>query len=586
MARAGRPQGVMKGTTRAANDLARFLAELTDELTVREMARRYGGSKTVWGEYRCGARIIPLGRLNAVVRDRVRDPRGRTGLLQRARRLHEAALTAEAAADPGLDPDEALRRAEAGLAESERLVRGLLVLVATLLPEQAATPDAAARTGHEPDPGQWSGTPPQTPGDGPGPATRGDLLDRAFDQLGAVWDVHRTSERILSDLGPPYRQALDSGGGPTAPGPTAPVRQDISLALARTAGELEHSSWELEQLRQEWLSDVAGDDPHGTARATPLEGVVLERTDRPSWAHVTRSWEKAPSFRAPAQLPAAPGDTAEADRGGPPHSRLAAVAAAAVLGIAALTVIAGALVAQRTSAGPAADPAAELARERPPATAGLISPRSGAPASTPATPPSAGAAPSGASTPSSTAPAPLPSARAGEPPSAFPSPSGSSSATASPGSAPPSAPPNGLIRFANAGSRLCLAVPPGSTTPSDGLVQSRCGSSPEQQWHITPEGTGPSGQLYSVRNRHSGLCLSVDAARTTNDALITHYLCGDRQGLFPDQFWTLRHDSASQAWHLVNVNSGKCVSSRAGGAENEGILQQDCREDPWLMWRM
>lgn len=49
------------------------------------------------------------------------------------------------------------------------------------------------------------------------------------------------------------------------------------------------------------------------------------------------------------------------------------------------------------------------------------------------------------------------------------------------------------------------------------------------EWHLTWETAGPAGSVYSVRNPFSGLCLSVDAARTTNDAAVTHYLCGEWQ---------------------------------------------------------
>ncbi|MFD6892151.1 RICIN domain-containing protein [Streptomyces sp. NPDC059957] len=145
--------------------------------------------------------------------------------------------------------------------------------------------------------------------------------------------------------------------------------------------------------------------------------------------------------------------------------------------------------------------------------------------------------------------------------------------------------PDGLFRLANVDSRLCLAVPLGSTTPSQGLIQAGCDEFDEQQWYLTRETTGPAGSVYSVRNRYSGLCLSVDAAKPTNDAAITHYLCGDRQGLFPDQLWTLRYRSAHRSWQLVNVNSGKCVASRAGDRENDPILQQDCRDEPPTMWQ-
>ncbi|MEJ8645380.1 hypothetical protein WKI68_37535 [Streptomyces sp. MS1.HAVA.3] len=54
MVKAGRPQGDPKGTTEAANALAGFLRELTDGMSLRDLAERYEGGKTLWGEYRSG----------------------------------------------------------------------------------------------------------------------------------------------------------------------------------------------------------------------------------------------------------------------------------------------------------------------------------------------------------------------------------------------------------------------------------------------------------------------------------------------------------------------------------------------------
>ncbi|MEW5532081.1 hypothetical protein AB1328_19305, partial [Streptomyces virginiae] len=199
------------------DDLARFLVDLTAGLTVREMAQRYGGGKTSWGEYRSGARIIPRGRLNAVVRDRVRDGRGREAMLRRAGRLHDAALVAGADAEPPPRLDEALRRAEADLAESERIVRQLATVIATLLAERegagerprraggaedrsAEDPSAAVREAEvreaaepyaaDPEPRPASRGTPE-----PGPVAGGGLLDRAMEQLAAVWAVRAAARR-------------------------------------------------------------------------------------------------------------------------------------------------------------------------------------------------------------------------------------------------------------------------------------------------------------------------------------------------------------------------------------------------------
>ncbi|MFF1478533.1 RICIN domain-containing protein [Streptomyces sp. NPDC058301] len=563
--------------------MAGFLGELTAELTVRELAQRYGGGKTMWSEYRSGARIIPLGRLNSVVRDRVRDGRGRQTLLQRAHRLHEAALVAEAESGPGLKLDEALRRAEADLAEAEGLVRSLLALVGRLLVDKdglrAAAPEPEQRPG-APEPADTSApAPAPDAAQGPEPTADG-LVDRALRQLEAVRSVHRGAREILGQARAESRAALPAGSTASVPAGT-----DLVLALARTADALADTGYEVECL---WREHRAADGP-------PLQGVVLERTDRPSAVPVipqaalpTLPYDISP----PAPVPAGTAGqqlVVAAPRGGPVRSSLAVTAVLAVFTVLAVAVSAATAVVVVERERPAAP--APASREVQPYLLQYQPPsgdtgRSATPVTSPPGSPSSVAAPSPNATrpPATTAPA-----RGGGFVAPTSPPAAVAPASTDPKPAPTSAPeapdaPNGLFRLANAGSHLCLAVPAGSPTAADGMVQTGCGDNPEQQWHLTRESAGPPA-TYSVRNRFSGLCLSVQGARVDNGVAVTHYLCGDRQGLFPDQFWTLRYRSAFRAWQLVNVNSGKCAGSRAGSRDNEPVLQQDCRDDPWLMWQ-
>ncbi|MFJ6935417.1 RICIN domain-containing protein [Streptomyces sp. NPDC101132] len=546
----------MKGATAEANELAELLVELTGELTVREMARRYGGGKTMWSEYRCGARIIPLGRLNGVVRDRVRDARGLSVTLARARRLHEAALLADVAEGPAPDVAEALRRAEEDLGAAARLVRSLVSIIAMLLPGEAAAEGTVETAGAEGSPGVGA------------VGARADLvpyelLDRAVDRLGVAWAVGHAARQVTEGLLAQQRAALPASG----PGP---AESELALALARTDGALEHLEWEVAQLLEE-ATDLRG---HGRSpRTGAVDGVVLERTDRPGAG-------------VPARYGPPPRD---------PVRRLGAAAtafvAAAVLGVAALATTAVVVLAGRGAAGTVGTGATLRPVAAPPSAPVFFAPPGTAPgtsaAPTGATMPTLPALPGGTA-PSASAPGtlpapppPRPSAPLSAPPSPAPTPSASPTPTAS--ATPPSA---GLLRLSNAGSRLCLAVPEGSANPADGTVQTGCGERPEQSWYVIQEAAGPAGPVYSVRNRYSGLCLSVDAARTTNDALVTQYLCGDRQGLFPDQFWALRYNGALRAWQLLNLNSGKCAAARAGAQPGEQVTQQDCRDDPWLSWRV
>lgn len=212
MTRAGRPQGGPKGRTEAADELAGFLCEVTRGKTVRELAQRYGGGKTAWSEYRSGARVIALGRLNTVLKDQVRDPLRQEGLLAEARRLHDRALTAEVAGRPAPGVEEALRQARTDLAGSGRLVESLPAMV-TLLRDRADDGGAGYASSAAGVPSPAAGQPDAS--SGLAEARSGDAAsevaesavaeqvrlrpDRAVDQLAAARSVEAAARRAVAD---------------------------------------------------------------------------------------------------------------------------------------------------------------------------------------------------------------------------------------------------------------------------------------------------------------------------------------------------------------------------------------------------
>ncbi|MFD7516789.1 hypothetical protein ACFV85_18535 [Streptomyces niveus] len=94
--RAGRRQGAPRGRTEQANALASFVLEVTDGVTLRELAERYHVGKTMWGEYRSGQKLVPLDLLERLVADRTPDEATRVSRTRTARRLHAAAVGAAA----------------------------------------------------------------------------------------------------------------------------------------------------------------------------------------------------------------------------------------------------------------------------------------------------------------------------------------------------------------------------------------------------------------------------------------------------------------------------------------------------------
>ncbi|MEU7074860.1 RICIN domain-containing protein [Streptomyces narbonensis] len=159
-----------------------------------------------------------------------------------------------------------------------------------------------------------------------------------------------------------------------------------------------------------------------------------------------------------------------------------------------------------------------------------------------------------------------------------------------PGADPEAVAPLGINAFGwlkNHNSGRCLAVPGGSHQPAEGLIQWGCGSWADHYWDIRYEGDGDGERWYSVRNMNSGMCLSVDAARTTDFARATQYPCGDaNEALFVDQYWALRYNSAKQANQLVNWNSRKCLAVLDGN-KNDGaaVIQYGCGSWNDHYWR-
>ncbi|MEU9944056.1 hypothetical protein [Streptomyces lavendulae] len=322
MTRAGRPQGEPKGRSQAANELAALLRQVTADLTVRELAQRFGGGKTAWSEYRSGARIIPLGRLGLVVKECVRDPRSRQRLLTRARALHAQALTAHAQAEaeatpaPGLE--EALRRAQEDLATSGRLVEGLLDLMAVLQDQaKVAAPDTA------PD-----ATVPPEARPAPPERLRG-RLDEALDQLVTARAVEESARRAVAGARAQREVAArrqlpalaPPPAGAPAPEPADPPPPTADGPLSTELIRLRHS---LQQQREDahwlWARARASRAPHEV-----IEGVVLERLDT---------------------LPAVPEPPARR-RTAPARTPLAALGALLALAVIAAATLAGVLIGHR-----------------------------------------------------------------------------------------------------------------------------------------------------------------------------------------------------------------------------------------------
>ncbi|MGW3569517.1 hypothetical protein ACWDSL_37615 [Streptomyces sp. NPDC000941] len=345
MGRAGRPQGPPKGSTEEANALAGFLRDLTAGMTVRELAERYRTSKTIWGEYRSGTKIIPLGRLNAVVKDRVRDERGRTTMLAKARRLYEAAVTAEQTVRSAEDPGAARRQAEADRAESEKLVKALLQIITAL-----TDPDEPVGAGADAE------------------LVRQHLAE-ARHRLGVVREVQQAAERVLADTPERGEGEGEGEGRARAPGaeaedensaedhdenrdegraedrhgdrlPAISARGGLILQSAQVHDEIEEQRTEVALLWQQIRPALTGSDI--------VQGIVLERLDTP----LTSTTPEATGVAGNADAPV----TEIRPTAARPHRRRTQLILAAGVGAAVAAATAGVLLYAlpgRDDAGPA-----------------------------------------------------------------------------------------------------------------------------------------------------------------------------------------------------------------------------------------
>lgn len=368
--KAGRPQGGPKGQSEQANALAVFLRNLTKDLTVRELADRYAGGKTLWGEYRAGTKTVHLHLLESLVNDTVRDARSRTELLARARRLHAEAVAAQRPAAPaepdhvhqGVSPEQAVGQATTTLQDAERLIHILLGVIAGL--QMQATSTSTGSTG-------VAGPVPLTAAQGTQAA--GDLRE-AQDRLVQVRLVHDAVTRVREEAAA-FLPAPDPTGTEQIPGGRG--RGDDTALPARYTEASRGAAAIL------LVSRAALAEQHNAARIlsarTAGVGTVLYGVEASS----------SPAIALPpAVSPETLGGPQSRDRS--PRWRTALVATAAAVALTA--VVSGAVVV--TTLGMRNHESPQAAGEKSP------EPAAAAPRSSPAPPPSP--SPTATATPSPT----------------------------------------------------------------------------------------------------------------------------------------------------------------------------------------
>ncbi|MEU3568427.1 RICIN domain-containing protein [Kitasatospora sp. NPDC036755] len=612
MAGVGRPQGRFKGETEQANALAGFLRELTSGITVRKLAQRYPGGRTVWSEYRSGEKDIPWHLLRRLVHDHAAEPRAREVLLARAAHLHEQAAHAaeglgptavkrlaahRSAAQQALDrARHAQLLAEEGVSQAEELIRVLLAIVGELRGELG--------TGSADEPGPAVRQPAV---DGGAAELRRSRLREATRCLAEVRSIRQSahevrqaarSERdavgLLVDQ-ESTRARADDGREPGAEPVVADgVRAHLPV-LRRLEAELVTVRAALVGRRREVSRMVPTATDSGIVR-----GELVEVTDnRPTGRLVPGAVLVGPSRRpsagardgrvrtGPTTLVAAllaavlvlGGVLVGMQLGhpGPTYASLDTVHPTAVPGVGPETGAVGGS-SSPTGAGPSPSapttaPASRPPDSEPPRAVGTEAPqaRTALPAAGAGAPREAVApAPSDRSSPS--APPPLPTASAPVPVTGPPVPRRLGGA--------PVLPPAGAVAIRNGNSLQCMATPGGGREEGLQVQQFPCGDYPDHFWEARKAYTdGEGDSYYRIVSYNSSLCLAVRESSAEAAAQVVQSACEDD----PSQSW--RIEKWPHGIRIVNGGSRQCLAvSHGSNAPQAPLMQYPCGDYPDHYW--
>jgi hypothetical protein len=117
-------------------------------------------------------------------------------------------------------------------------------------------------------------------------------------------------------------------------------------------------------------------------------------------------------------------------------------------------------------------------------------------------------------------------------------------------------------------SGKCVDVVSASTSNGAEVAQYDCNGGGNQRWQFQDAGNG----YYRIIAQHSGLCLDVNGASTANNARIIQWTCGSGQ----NQQWQIE-DAGSGYIRLIARHSGKCLDVTSQSTANGARLQQyDC----------
>jgi len=106
-------------------------------------------------------------------------------------------------------------------------------------------------------------------------------------------------------------------------------------------------------------------------------------------------------------------------------------------------------------------------------------------------------------------------------------------------------------------SGMCLEVPAAATTDGAALVQNTCNGRPEQRFRF--EVIDSARQLYSVVATHSNLCLGAPTITPADGTALVQRACGEPASNPTLQFRLERMDAIGNRFRLRNLAQARCV---------------------------
>ena len=126
----------------------------------------------------------------------------------------------------------------------------------------------------------------------------------------------------------------------------------------------------------------------------------------------------------------------------------------------------------------------------------------------------------------------------------------------------------GVVTVTARHSGKCVDVINASTSDGAEVAQYGCNGGSNQRWTFRDLGTG----YHQIVAQHSGKCLDVDASSTANNARIVQRTCTSGQ----NQQWQVQ-DAGSSYVRLIARHSGKCLDvPSASTADGTRLIQYTC----------